>query len=225
MTLADVRTEHPLAMTTAEEVERVRAALAEAGLLGDTVRFAFFLPEEPPKAEVLGFSDGDASTGASAWPCSTSPPGAPGTRSSPRRTARSSRRASSTRPPTGQPPIIDSEFEVVEEILNADAGWLAALEKRGIDPTSVRGGAAVGRASTTTRTRRAGGSCARSAFVAGRTRRTTAWAHPIDGLVAYVDLIDAHGRPGHRRTAPLPVPAERGNFDDPELHAARRAPP
>jgi Cu2+-containing amine oxidase len=58
MTLADVRTEHPLAMTTAEEVERVRATLAEAGLLGEHVRFAFLLPEEPPKAEVLAFTRG-----------------------------------------------------------------------------------------------------------------------------------------------------------------------
>ena len=134
MTLADVRTEHPLAMTTAEEVERVRAALAEAGLLGDTVRFAFFLPEEPPKAEVLGFSDGDVvdrrfrvalldlASGRS-WDTVVS--------------ATNGEVVSSREldPATeGQPPIIDSEFMVVEDILNADAGWLAALEKRGIDP-------------------------------------------------------------------------------------------
>ena len=144
MTLADVRTEHPLAMTTVEEVERVRAALAEAGLLGDTVRFAFFLPEEPPKAEVLGFSEGDVvdrrfrvalldlASGRS-WDTVVS--------------ATNGEVVSSREldPATeGQPPIIDSEFMVVEEILNADPGWLAALEKRGIDPTSVRRGAAVG---------------------------------------------------------------------------------
>jgi primary-amine oxidase len=40
------------------------------------------------------------------------------------------------------------------------------------------------------------------------------WAHPIDGVVAYVDLIE-------RRVvqlidhAEMPIPAEEGNFDDP----------
>ncbi len=215
MTLADVRTEHPLAMTTAEEVERVRAALAEAGLLGDTVRFAFFLPEEPPKAEVLGFSDGDVvdrrfrvalldlASGRS-WDTVVS--------------ATNGEVVSSREldPATeGQPPIIDSEFMVVEEILNADAGWLAALEKRGIDPTSVR--AAPLSAGVYDYPDEAGRRILRSFGFVQEHEKDHCWAHPIDGLVAYVDLttgsvdriIDAEA---------LAVPSESsGNFDDPEV--------
>ena len=215
MTLADVRTEHPLAMTTAEEVERVRAALAEAGLLGDSVRFAFFLPEEPPKAEVLGFSDGDVvdrrfrvalldlASGRS-WDTVVS--------------ATNGEVVSSREldPATeGQPPIIDSEFMVVEEILNADAGWLAALEKRGIDPTSVR--AAPLSAGVYDYPDEAGRRILRSFGFVQEHEKDHCWAHPIDGLVAYVDLttgsvdriIDAEA---------LAVPSESsGNFDDPEV--------
>ena len=215
MTLADVRTEHPLAMTTAEEVERVRAALAEAGLLGDTVRFAFFLPEEPPKADVLAFSDGDVvdrrfrvamldlASGRS-WDTVVS--------------ATNGEVVSSREldPATeGQPPIIDSEFVVVEEILNADAGWLAALEKRGIDPTSVR--AAPLSAGVYDYPDEAGRRILRSFGFVQEHEKDHCWAHPIDGLVAYVDLttgsvdriIDAEA---------LAVPSESsGNFDDPEV--------
>jgi len=215
MTLADVRTEHPLAMTTAEEVERVRAALAEAGLLGDTVRFAFFLPEEPPKAEVLAFGDGDVvdrrfrvalldlASGRS-WDTVVS--------------ATNGEVVSSREldPATeGQPPIIDSEFMVVEEILNADAGWLAALEKRGIDPTMVR--AAPLSAGVYDYPDEAGRRILRSFGFVQEHEKDHCWAHPIDGLVAYVDLttgsvdriIDAEA---------LAVPSESsGNFDDPEV--------
>src|SRR5205085_5868400 len=51
---------HPLAMTRGAEVDRVRETLAAAGLLTETVRFAFFAPEEPPKGEVLAHADGAA---------------------------------------------------------------------------------------------------------------------------------------------------------------------
>ena len=215
MTLADVRTEHPLAMTTVEEVERVRAALADAGFLGDTVRFAFFLPEEPPKAEVLAFSEGDVvdrrfrvalldlASGRS-WDTVVS--------------ATNGEVVSSREldPATeGQPPIIDSEFMVVEEILNADAGWLAALEKRGIDPTMVR--AAPLSAGVYDYPDEAGRRILRSFGFVQEHEKDHCWAHPIDGLVAYVDLttgsvdriIDAEA---------LAVPSESsGNFDDPEV--------
>jgi len=218
MTLADVRTEHPLAMTTVEEVERVRAALADAGFLGDTVRFAFFLPEEPPKAEVLAFSEGsdnrmvdrrfrvallDLASGRS-WDTVVS--------------ATNGEVVSSREldPATeGQPPIIDSEFMVVEEILNADPGWLAALEKRGIDPTLVR--AAPLSAGVYDYPDEAGRRILRSFGFVQEHEKDHCWAHPIDGLVAYVDLttgsvdriIDAEA---------LAVPSESsGNFDDPEV--------
>ncbi|HEX3261579.1 MAG TPA: primary-amine oxidase [Pseudonocardia sp.] len=215
MTLADVRTEHPLAITTVEEVERVRAALADAGFLGDTVRFAFFLPEEPPKAEVLAFSEGDVvdrrfrvalldlASGRS-WDTVVS--------------ATNGEVVSSREldPATeGQPPIIDSEFMVVEEILNADQGWLAALEKRGIDPTLVR--AAPLSAGVYDYPDEAGRRILRSFGFVQEHEKDHCWAHPIDGLVAYVDLttgsvdriIDAEA---------LAVPSESsGNFDDPEV--------
>ena len=215
MTLADVRTEHPLAMTTVEEVERVRTALADAGFLGDTVRFAFFLPEEPPKAEVLAFSEGDVvdrrfrvalldlASGRS-WDTVVS--------------ATNGEVVSSREldPATeGQPPIIDSEFMVVEEILNADAGWLAALEKRGIDPTLVR--AAPLSAGVYDYADEAGRRILRSFGFVQEHEKDHCWAHPIDGLVAYVNLttgavdriIDAEA---------LAVPSESsGNFDDPEV--------
>ena len=215
MTLADVRTEHPLAMTTVEEVERVRTALADAGFLGDTVRFAFFLPEEPPKAEVLAFSEGDVvdrrfrvalldlASGRS-WDTVVS---------ATHGEVVSSRELD---PATeGQPPIIDSEFMVVEEILNADPGWLAALEKRGIDPTLVR--AAPLSAGVYDYPDEAGRRILRSFGFVQEHEKDHCWAHPIDGLVAYVDLttgavdriIDAEA---------LAVPSESsGNFDDPKV--------
>ena len=45
---------HPLTPASGEEFLAGRRILAEAGLVGDTVRFAYFGLEEPPKDEVLG---------------------------------------------------------------------------------------------------------------------------------------------------------------------------
>ncbi len=214
MTLADVRTDHPLALTTTDEVDRVRAALDEAGLLTESVRFAFFAPEEPPKSDVLAFADGEAvdrrfravlldlASGRS-WDTVVSATSG---------TVVSSRELD---PATeGQPPIIDSEFELIEDILNADAGWLAALEKRGVEPASVR--AVPLSAGVYDYPEERGRRILRSFGFRQDHERDHAWAHPIDGLVAYVDIT---GRKVDRIIddyAP-PVPSTSGNFDDPEF--------
>ena len=86
---------------------------------------------------------------------------------------------------------------VVEEILNADAGWLAALEKRGHRPDVGAGGAAVGGRRTTTPTRRAAGSCARSGS-SRSTRRTTAGRTRSTGS-SPTSTSPRAGGPDHRR--------------------------
>ncbi len=205
---------HPLAMTRSAEVDRVREVLAAAGLLTETVRFAFFAPEEPPKADVLGHADGapvdrrfravllDLATGRSFDTVVSATSGE----------VVSSRELDPPR--DGQPPIIDAEFELIEDILNADEGWLAALAKRDIEPSSVR--AVPLSAGVYDHPDEVGRRIVRSFGFRQDHERDHPWAHPIDGLVAYVDLT------GRRVTRIIdvdtpPVPASSGNFDDPQV--------
>ena len=52
-------TPHPLRRLGAEEIRRARSLLAGRGLVGEHTRFAYLGLEEPPKAEVLAFRDGE----------------------------------------------------------------------------------------------------------------------------------------------------------------------
>jgi primary-amine oxidase len=205
---------HPLAMTRSAEVDRVRETLVAAGLLTDTVRFAFFAPEEPPKAQVLAHADGapvdrrfravllDLATGRS-WDTVVS--------------ATSGEVVSSREldpPVDGQPPIIDAEFELIEDILNADEGWIAALRKRDIEPASVR--AVPLSAGVYDHPEEVGRRVVRAFGFQQDHEKDHPWAHPIDGLVAYVDLTDRRVNRIIDVDTP-PVPATSGNFDDPQL--------
>jgi primary-amine oxidase len=215
MTTLEARTGHPLNMTTEAEVTAVREVLVEAGLLTEHVRFAFFAPEEPAKSDVLAHTDGaeldrrfravllDLSTGRS-WDTVVSA------------TARQVVSSRELDPPRdGQPPIIDTEFELIEDILNAEPGWLAALERRGIEPASVRA-VPLSAGVYPDYPGEAGRRIVRAFGFQQNHAKDHPWAHPIDGLVAYVDLTD-------RRVmriidvATPPVPATSGNFDDPEV--------
>ncbi|MGI5131911.1 primary-amine oxidase [Pseudonocardia sp. CA-107938] len=215
MTTLEARTGHPLSMTTEAEVAAVREVLVEAGLLTEHVRVAFFAPEEPAKADVLAHTPGadvdrrfravllDLATGRSfdTVVSATS------------RTVVSSRELDP--PVDGQPPIIDTEFELVEDILGAEPAWLAALERRGIDPASVRA-VPLSAGVYPDYPEEAGRRIVRSFGFRQDHAKDHPWAHPIDGLVAYVDLT--------ARTVDrvideelVPVPATSGNFDDPEV--------
>ncbi|OZM77729.1 primary-amine oxidase [Pseudonocardia sp. MH-G8] len=210
---------HPLDMTSAGEVDRARAALDAVGLLGETVRFAFFAPEEPPKPDVLAHADGEAvdrrfravlldlATGRS-WDTVVSAT-----------SGEVVSRREVDPPRDGQPPIIDAEFEMIEDVLNASEEWTQALAKRGIDPASVR--AVPLSAGVYDYPDEVGHRMVRAFGFRQDHERDHPWAHPVDGLVAYVDLtarrvtrvIDA---------AEVPVPATSGNFDDPAVTGPAR---
>jgi primary-amine oxidase len=200
-----------LAMTTEAEVCTVREVLTEAGLLTDTVRYAFFAPEEPPKDEVLAGGQADRRFRAVLLDLATG-------RSWDTVVSTDSRAVVSSReidpPREGQPPIIDSEFEIVEDILNADQRWLDALAARGIEPKAVR--AVPLSAGVYDEPDEVGRRMVRSIGFRQDHELDHPWAHPIDGLVAFIDLT-ARSVTKVIDIGPIPVSEATGNFDDPEV--------
>jgi primary-amine oxidase len=209
VTLAETRTTHPLELTTAAEVDAVRAALVDAGLLTEHVRFAFFAPEEPPKSAVLDGTATDRRFRAVLLDIATG-------RSSDTVVSATSGEVVSSReldpPVDGQPPIIDTEFEMIEEILNADPSWVAALAARDIAPETVR--AVPLSAGVYDIPGESGRRIVRAFGFQQDHAKDHPWAHPIDGLVAYVDLT-ARSVDRVIDTGVVPVPSTSGNFDDP----------
>jgi primary-amine oxidase len=211
---------HPLDPADGAEFLAGRQILADAALLGDTARFAYYGLEEPPKDEVLaGPPDGrpgrrlrafliDVATGESADVV----------------VSLDENRVVSHRvtdpPSEGQMPIISEDFAVVEDVVRADPGWRAAMARRGLtDVTKIR-------ACPQTAGKFDEGDDERRRFVrvlAFRQQREHdyVWAHPVDGITAYVDLIE-------RKVFKIvdeferPVPEESGDYDDPAVRGPLR---
>jgi primary-amine oxidase len=206
---------HPLDPATGAEFLAGREILAAAGLLGDTVRFAYYGLDEPPKDEVLaGRPDRrlrafliDVATGRSVDVVVSLGEG----------------RVAAERvldPATdGQLPIFNEEFGVVEEVVRADPEWRAAMARRGLtDVTKIRAApqtaGAFGQGDDHRRFVR---------VLAFRQEREHdyIWAHPVDGIAAYVDLIE-------RKVFKVvdefvrPVPEESGDYDDPAVRGPLR---
>jgi primary-amine oxidase len=213
---------HPLEPATAAEYLAGRDILAAAGLLTDPVRFAYYGLEEPPKDEVL------AGRGVPAPP--------PDRRlraflinlntgeSSDVAVSLTQHRVVSARrldPATdGQLPIIETDFAVVEEVCRADPGWRAAMARRGLtDLTKIRHcpitAGVFGEPDADPRRM-----VRILAFVQAKDH-DLAWAHPVDGITAYVDLIE-------KKVFKivddfeLPVPRESGDYDDPAVRGPER---
>ena len=206
-------TTHPLQRLTADEIDRARQLFETAGLSGETIRFANLSLEEPPKDEVLAFKAGDpvdrrvravlldVATGQTRIVVASL------TRSAVDEVREIDNGVD------GQPPILLEEFIAVDEIVKADEGWRAAMAKRGITeldlvrPAPLSAGDFGIEGEPGRRLLRV------LSFVANRPE-DHCWAHPIDGVVAYVDLIDKRVTQLIDHEV-LPIPAEEGNFDDP----------
>jgi primary-amine oxidase len=204
---------HPLQRLGADEIRLAKALLAGHGLVGERTRFAYLGLEEPPKAEVLAFREGDpVDRRVRAILLDTATGGAADVVASLTRGAvDSAAELDTTR--DGQPPIMLEDLVAVDEIVKADAGWRAAMERRGVTDLDLVRPCPLSAGSFGIQGEE-GRRMLRVLSFVQHHEKDHPWAHPVDGLVAYVDLIER--RVLHLIDAEvLPIPEEEGNFDDP----------
>ena len=211
---------HPLDQVSAAEYVAGRQILAAAGLLAESVRFAYYGLDEPPKDEVLAGPGGqppdrrlrafllDVCSGESADVVVSLTRGQV-----------VSRRVLDPRA-DGQLPIINEDFAVCQEMVRADPQWRAAMARRGLtDVSKIRTcpltAGSFGAADED------GRRMVRVLAFVQADPHDYAWSHPVDGVAAYFDLIE-------RRVFKVvdeferPVPAESGDYDDPAVHGPVR---
>ncbi|QUH04393.1 primary-amine oxidase [Saccharopolyspora erythraea] len=211
---------HPLAPLSAPEIVRTREILEAAGIMGTSTRVSYLGLLDPAKDALaryeedgspvprdvrvllLDIASGDAEevrVSLSGGAVVSRHPIDPAT--------------------AGQVPVLLEEHDRVREIVAADEGWCAALRKRGIDdPAQVFLAAlSAGRFSGDDGRRR-------TVRVLAHWRpeeSTMVWAHPVDGLVAHVDLIEREVVE-IVDTGAVPIPQESGDYDDPEVRGPLR---
>ena len=213
--------DHPLSRLSADEIRTARVIMAEAGLVSVTTRFPILALDEPPKDSVVTFSTGDPVVRrVRAVVLDTATGQAQRVRVS--LTDHKVEQVDILNAAVdGQPPIMLDEFTAVDEIVKADKGWRAAIQRRGITnmdlvcPCPLSAGSFDLPGEDGRRMLRV------LSFLQHR-REDHPWAHPIDGVVAYVDLTA-------REVVELidqetsPIPDEEGNFDDADYVGPPRA--
>jgi primary-amine oxidase len=211
---------HPLDPAGPEEFLAGRRILAAAGLLTEPVRFAYYGLEEPPKDDVLAYpADGppdrrlrafliDVVTGESSDVVVS--------------VTQDKVISSRTLDPLadGQVPILDQDFVLAEEIVHADPGWCAAMARRGLTDVGVIRACPLTAGSYGVADEQSRRMVRVLAFVQAR-EHDLAWAHPVDGVAAYVDLIERRVFRLIDETDP-PVPQESGDYDDPAVRGPPR---
>jgi primary-amine oxidase len=220
-TALQLRRSHPLDPVTVDEIGEVRRVVDAAGLVAESTRFVYVGLEEPAKAEVLAHEAGsavarrfrvlllDIATQVSRDLVVDLD------------TASVVSRVELDSATAGQLPVLDEEFELVELLLSTDERWLAALAARGLDVANVRVAPLSAGVYADEYPEESGRRILRGLAFVQEHETDSAWAHPIDGLVAYVDtmnrtvdqVIDA---------GPVPVPAGSGNYDDPAVRGPLR---
>ncbi|MBM7829909.1 primary-amine oxidase [Agromyces cerinus] len=203
----------PLRGLSADEIDAARDILHEAALIGEATRFVYLGLDEPAKADVLAGAELprivralvlDRSTGASAD----------------LRVSITDRAVLSNEAidgANGHVPILDVEFEAIYDLLGAEQAWHDALAKRGITHEQVA--LAPLSAGNYGFEAEAGRRVIRVLAFMRENEQDHCWAHPVDGLCAYVDMIE--GRMFELIDHHVyDIPAEGGNFDDPAVQGA-----
>jgi primary-amine oxidase len=207
--------DHPLAPLTAAEIRAVRRIVDARGLLGGSVRFVYVALDEPQKEVVLDFSPGDPIERRARVLLLDRATGLGSDLVVSITEDRIVAQQSIDAADEGHVPILDQEFEDIEAFLLESAEWLDAMDKRGLNPQDVR--AVPLSAGVFGHEDEVGRRVVRVLAFYQYDKADLPWAHPIDGVVAYVDLTA-------RRVTKvideldLPVPAERGEWDA-EPHA------
>ncbi|GAA4737199.1 primary-amine oxidase [Modestobacter marinus] len=199
---------HPLSRLSAAEFTAIRGIVADAGLVGERTKFVYVGLDEPHKDVVLAWQPGDPierrarvllldrATGNGADLTVSITAGL----------------VESNTPidalVDGQVPILDDEFKAIEPILAADERWVTAMAKRGLDVANVR---SVPLSAGSYFPDEYGHRIVRVLGFHQADPTDLPWAHPVDGVVAFVDVtrgvaIDVQDH------FDLPVPAERAEL-------------
>lgn len=183
---------HPLALFTREEIAHAREILVDDGLLGPETLLVRQLPIEPPKDVVLAHVDGQDDFERAVTVTLVDIPTGRSTEHDLNLTTGEVTRTyelPTTEFPHGQPQYAFEEHALAEEIVKADEGWQKAMARRGITDTSL---AYV--------TPLAPGYFPEEGHVGRRYVRSLTyhrkfpgdnpWSHPVEGLLAIVDLTE-----------------------------------
>ncbi len=202
--------DHPLTPLSADEIREVRRIVGAHGLLGESVRFVYAALEEPHKDVVLAFRPGDPIERRARIMLLDRAIGK-GTDAIVSITDNAVVYEHTVDPVTeGQVPILDEEFGDIEAMLLACDEWIVAIRKRDLDPEKVRAvplsAGAFGHADEVGK---------RVVRVLGFYQYDDAdlpWGHPIDGLLATIDVTAKHVLSVNDHDD-LPVPSERSEWD------------
>ncbi len=210
---------HPLSSLTGEEITEIRRTLADAGLVRDTTRFVYVGLDEPAKTELRAHEAGEPIARRARVMLHDVAETAP-------KDVRVDVGASAVLEirdldvaADGQLPVLDEEFELVEQVLAGDERWLKALEVRGLDVAKVR--VAPLSAGVFEYEDEVGKRILRGLAFHQDHAADHAWAHPVDGLVGYVDVM-SRTVTQVIDTGPVPIPEVSGNFDDPAVRGEYR---
>ncbi|SJM62574.1 primary-amine oxidase [Gulosibacter sp. 10] len=209
-----VEAAHPLDPLTADEIDRAREILVEAGHLGEDTRVPMLLPLDPDKREVEEWRPGAPLDRRVIATLLDRPSGesAEAIVSLTRGEVDDYRVLPNREHPYGQPQVLLEEFEEVGEIVKADPGWRAAMERRGLGryiDTCFCSPLAPGYFPD--REDENGHRMLRSLTYLIPNPGDSPWAHPVEGLIALVNLTE-------RRVVKVedegdvPVPMEHGNY-------------
>ncbi|MCG5218389.1 primary-amine oxidase [Streptosporangium sp. KLBMP 9127] len=206
---------HPLDPLSEAEIVAARRIMAEAGVVTPSTRIAYLGLLEPPKDEIdrsperrvrallLDIADGasqDVIVSVTGGQVVARTPIDPVT--------------------DGQVPLLGEEHALVRRVLRADPEWARALGRRGVTDLSTVYLAAL-TAGHYDLPGEEGRRIARVLAHVQPTPESLPWAHPVDGLVAYVDLIKAAVLE-IVDTGTLPIPQESGDYHDPEVSGPHR---
>jgi len=206
---------HPFDPIDPAEVASCRQLLVDAGLVLGTTKFAYFGLAEPDRSAVAAHSPGDRVSREFRVMLIDTATG----RSHDAVVSTSDSRVVSVREldlaVDGGVPVIGWEFEIVEQIVHADPRWLAAMARRGLTDLSVLRAQTLS-AGVAGNSDETGRRLQRVFTFLQKSKNDLPWAHPVDGVTAYVDVISREVLDVVDDLV-LPVPDEDANFHDPEF--------
>jgi primary-amine oxidase len=182
---------HPLDPLTAVELVRSRHVLDAAGLLRESTRFALVQLHEPAKHEVAAWADG-AATDRQVFSVLLDTATGEVTEavvSLFHQRVLSTRTVPTREWPYGQPGLVMGELATLEEIVKGDRRWQDAMRQRGITDLAACRVLPLS-AGQFEFPDEVGHRVMRAITLFQEQPTDIPWSRPIEGIIAYVDLIE-----------------------------------